>query len=129
MTRVALFGGTYSNYLALEAAIADAAAGRCDYCLGDLGAFGRIRIGPLKSCEQMTYPASAAITTIPSAASWPTASAATPTRGQLFAQISYDYTLENTSVENRRWLRRCRATFAWNYRRTAFFSVTAAPGR
>ena len=39
---LAFFGGIYNNYLALEAAIADArrrGAGEL-YCLGDLGAFG-----------------------------------------------------------------------------------------
>ena len=41
-TKIALFGGVYSNYLALDAAITDARArGISDlYCLGDLGAFG-----------------------------------------------------------------------------------------
>src|SRR6266481_6220035 len=40
--RIAVFGGIYSNYLALEAALADArrrGVAAC-YCLGDLGAFG-----------------------------------------------------------------------------------------
>ena len=42
--RIALFGGLYSNYLALEAAIADARGRGVDaiYCLGDLGAFGDV---------------------------------------------------------------------------------------
>ena len=40
--RVALFGGVYSNHLALEATLADAAAAGVEeaICLGDLGAFG-----------------------------------------------------------------------------------------
>jgi hypothetical protein len=42
MNRIALFGGIYSNHLALRAAIADAARRGCRkmFCLGDLGAFG-----------------------------------------------------------------------------------------
>jgi hypothetical protein len=42
LRRVALFGGVYSNHLALRAAIDDAARRGCQrmYCLGDLGAFG-----------------------------------------------------------------------------------------
>ncbi len=40
--RIAVFGGVYSNHIALEAAVAD--AGRRDvdaiFCLGDLGGFG-----------------------------------------------------------------------------------------
>src|SRR5262249_2970365 len=41
-TRVAVFGGLYSNYLALEAALQDACRRGVEvcYCLGDLGAFG-----------------------------------------------------------------------------------------
>jgi len=42
MTRVAFFGGIYSNHIALRAAIEDAHRRGCEkmYCLGDLGAFG-----------------------------------------------------------------------------------------
>ena len=41
-SRVALFGGVYSNHVALRAAVDDAGRRGCDamYCLGDLGAFG-----------------------------------------------------------------------------------------
>ena len=40
--RIACFGGVYSNYLALAAAIDDARNCRAEqlFCLGDLGAFG-----------------------------------------------------------------------------------------
>lgn len=40
--RIALFGGVYSNHIALRAAIEDAIARGCEqmFCLGDLGAFG-----------------------------------------------------------------------------------------
>lgn len=42
LTRIACLGGIYSNYLALEQALADAARRGVDaiFCLGDLGAFG-----------------------------------------------------------------------------------------
>ena len=41
-TRIACFGGLYSNYLALEAAIVDATKREAEslFCLGDMGAFG-----------------------------------------------------------------------------------------
>src|SRR5262245_24054872 len=41
-SRIAVFGGIYSNYLALEAALGNARRRGMDavYCLGDLGAFG-----------------------------------------------------------------------------------------
>ena len=40
--RIAVFGGIYSNYLALAAALEGARRRGVDavYCLGDLGAFG-----------------------------------------------------------------------------------------
>lgn len=42
LTRAALFGGVYSNHLALRSAIEDALRRGCQrlFCLGDLGAFG-----------------------------------------------------------------------------------------
>src|SRR5439155_15717509 len=42
MNRAALFGGIYSNHVALRAAIEDATRRGCEkmFCLGDLGAFG-----------------------------------------------------------------------------------------
>lgn len=42
LTQVAIFGGVYSNHLALRAAIDDARArgAQAMYCLGDIGAFG-----------------------------------------------------------------------------------------
>ena len=40
--RLAILGGIYNNYLALEAALRDAKEQGAEaiYCLGDLGAFG-----------------------------------------------------------------------------------------
>ena len=42
MKKIALIGGVYSNYLALQETIKDARRRGVDaiYCLGDLGAFG-----------------------------------------------------------------------------------------
>jgi len=41
-SRIAVFGGIYSNHLALAAALSDARRRGVDqvFCLGDLGAFG-----------------------------------------------------------------------------------------
>ncbi|MCH8020799.1 hypothetical protein IH785_13165, partial [candidate division KSB1 bacterium] len=40
--KIAVFGGVYNNYLALEALVKDAKNRGAEklYCLGDLGAFG-----------------------------------------------------------------------------------------
>ena len=106
-TRIALFGGIYSNYLALEAALDDAGRRGVDavYCLGDLGAFGPHpdRVFPLLrehrvQCVQGNYDDSVGNELADCQCGY------TDPRDNHFAQISYDYTLANTSSENRRWL-------------------------
>ena len=48
LRRIAVFGGIYSNYLALHAALRDVEKRGVDacFCLGDLGAFGPQRFDP-----------------------------------------------------------------------------------
>src|SRR5687767_495046 len=107
-TRLAFFGGIYSNHLALEAALKDAGRRGVDavYCLGDLGAFGPHpnRVFPLLragrvQCVQGNYDDSIGRELADCQCGYLDA------RDNYFAQISYDYTLTNTSLENRRWLR------------------------
>jgi predicted phosphodiesterase len=107
-SRIAVFGGIYSNYLALEAVIQDArrrGAGKY-YCLGDLGAFGSYpnRVFPLLrdrdvECIQGNYDNSVGNDLADCQCGY------TDPRDNHFARISYDYTLRNTSPENRRWMR------------------------
>lgn len=108
MKRLAFFGGVYSNALALEAAIADARARDADamYCLGDLGAFGPHPddVFPLLrnagvQCIQGNYDHSIGNALSDCQCGY------TDPRDNYFAQISYNYTLANTSQENRDWLR------------------------
>lgn len=108
MTRIALFGGIYSNYLALEAAIADAQRRSFDaiYCLGDLGAFGPHpdRVFPLLrkhniACVQGNYDDSIGRGLKDCQCGY------TDPRDNYFAQLSYDYTLAKTSIDNRTYLR------------------------
>ena len=104
---IACFGGIYSNYLALDAAIRFARRRGVDamYCLGDMGAFGPHpdRVFPLLRdngviCLQGNYDDSVGRGLDDCQCGY------TDPRDNHFAQISYDYTLANTSVENRRWL-------------------------
>jgi predicted phosphodiesterase len=106
-TRIACFGGVYSNYLALEAALADVRGRGVDaiFCLGDLGAFGPHpdRVFPLLvehnvTCLQGNYDDSIGHELADCQCGY------TDPRDNHFAQISYDYTLVNTSPANRRWL-------------------------
>ena len=107
-SRLALFGGIYSNDLALEAAIASARRQGVDaiYCLGDLGAFGPhpdraieiLRFNGI-ACVRGNYDDSIGNELADCQCGY------TDPRDNHFAQISYDYTLANTSAENRRWLK------------------------
>jgi diadenosine tetraphosphatase ApaH/serine/threonine PP2A family protein phosphatase len=106
--RIAVFGGVYNNYLALAAALTDAArrgAEAC-YCLGDLGAFGPHpdRVFPLLRehgvlCIQGNYDHSIGNGLADCQCGY------TDPRDNHFARLSYEYTFANTSPANRAWLR------------------------
>ena len=107
-TRIACFGGIYSNYLALEAAATDAMSRGVDrmFCLGDLGAFGPHpdRVFPLLDqfsveCVQGNYDDSVGNDLDDCQCGY------VDPRDNHFAQISYDYTLASTSTSNRTRLR------------------------
>ncbi|HEX5444737.1 MAG TPA: metallophosphoesterase family protein, partial [Pirellulales bacterium] len=107
LSRIACFGGVYSNYLALASALADARRRGVDalYCLGDLGAFGPHpdRVFPLLHehnvlCLRGNYDDSVGRGLDDCQCGY------TDPRDNHFAQLSYDYTLSRTSTENRRWL-------------------------
>jgi predicted phosphodiesterase len=106
--RIAVFGGLYSNYLALEAALGDARRRGAEalYCLGDLGAFGPYpdRVFPLLRehgvlCIQGNYDNSIASGLADCQCGY------TDPRDNHFARISYAYTFANTSPPNRDWMR------------------------
>lgn len=108
MRRVAVFGGVYNNWLSLEAVLADARRrGATEfYCLGDMGGFGPYpdRVFPVLRdngvvCIQGNYDHSVGNALQDCACGY------TDPRDNHFAQISYDYTLANTSEANRAWLR------------------------
>lgn len=109
MNRIALLGGIYSNYLALERVLQDIRRRGVDavYCLGDLGAFGPFpdRVFPLLSenrvqCLQGNYDDSIGHELADCQCGY------LDPRDNYFAQISYDYTLAKTSAANRLWLQR-----------------------
>jgi predicted phosphodiesterase len=106
--RIAVFGGLYSNYLALESALSDARGrgAKALYCLGDLGAFGPHpdRVFPLLRehdvpCIQGNYDNSIGNGLADCQCGY------TDPRDNHFARISYDYTFRNTSAVNKHWLR------------------------
>jgi predicted phosphodiesterase len=107
LTRVAVFGGVYNNYLALQALVHDARdRGATELiCLGDMGGFGPHpdRVFPLLVdnevvCIQGNYDHSIGNELEDCACGY------TDERDNAFAQISYDYTLANTGPGFKRWL-------------------------
>ena len=116
---IAVFGGCYNNYLALEATIADARrrGAQALFCLGDMGGFGPYpdRVFPLLwknevFCIQGNYDHSIGNRLNDCACGY------TDPRDNYYAQISYDYTFTHTSEPYKDWLRdlppQCRFTFA-----------------
>ncbi len=106
--RLALFGGVYSNYLALAETLSDIAARGVTraFCLGDLGGFGP---HPDRSIELLrstgfpslrgNYDDSIGLERSDCACGY------SDPRDQRFAQISYDYTAAHTAEAHRAWLR------------------------
>jgi diadenosine tetraphosphatase ApaH/serine/threonine PP2A family protein phosphatase len=108
LTRIAVFGGVYNNYLALEAALDDVRKRVVDacFCLGDLGAFGPHpdRVFPLLhehgvQCIQGNYDHSIGNELADCQCGY------TDPRDNHFAQLSYDYTFAHTRPANRAWMR------------------------
>lgn len=108
--RIAVFGGVYSNHFALEALLDDAhrrGAEAC-YCLGDLGAFGP---HPEKVRPLLDQGPGGGVLTIQGNYEESLATGAedcncgyTDPRDNHFAEISYRYTAQNTSVDFKRWM-------------------------
>jgi hypothetical protein len=105
--RVAVFGGVYSNHLALAALLEDAARRGAEavYCLGDLGGFGpepervwpRLLAGGVRSI-QGNYEQSLAAGREDCNCGY------TDPRDNHFAAISYGYTASHCSPAFKRWM-------------------------
>lgn len=105
--RVALLGGIYSNYLALERALELAKQARVDevFALGDFGAFGP---HPDRTVEILRAARIRAIQgnyeeSLSTAAEDCHCGYVDP-RDNHYAQISYDYTRERTAAEHKAWM-------------------------
>jgi predicted phosphodiesterase len=110
LTRIAVFGGIYSNHLSLAAALRDARKRGVDacFCLGDLGAFGPYpdKVFPLLEgvvCIQGNYDHSIGNELDTCQCGY------TDPRDNHFARISYEYTFANTSPCHRAWLKKLPA--------------------
>jgi len=106
--KLAVFGGVYSNHLALRAVLTDIGRRGADttWCLGDLGGFGPHpdrAAGILRASGipmlRGNYDDSIGHARADCACGY------TDPRDNLFAQIGYDYTLARTSNEHKTWMR------------------------
>lgn len=107
-TRLALFGGVYSNHLALEATLGDLRRRGADlaWCLGDLGGFGphpdraadRLRASEVPMLRG-NYDDSIGHDRADCACGY------TDPRDERFAQLSYDYTVARTAPDHKAWMR------------------------
>jgi diadenosine tetraphosphatase ApaH/serine/threonine PP2A family protein phosphatase len=105
--RVAVFGGIYNNYRALEMTLEDAKKRHVEavFCLGDMGGFGPHpdRVFPLLrdggvQAIQGNYDDSLASGRGDCGCGY------TDPRDNWFARVSYEYTLRKTSPDNKAWL-------------------------
>jgi diadenosine tetraphosphatase ApaH/serine/threonine PP2A family protein phosphatase len=105
--RAAFFGGIYSNWLALEAALSDARrrGAQALYCLGDVGGFGphpdralEVLRGAGVATVQGNYDDSIGLGKPDCGCGY------TDPRDNQFAQLSYAYTAEKTSSAHLPWL-------------------------
>ena len=106
--KIAVFGGVYNNYLSLEETIQDAKRRGADeiYCLGDLGGFGPHpdRVFPILKKYNIpvimgNYDQSVGNNLEDCGCGY------TDPRDNHYALISYNYTVNHTSDENKAWLR------------------------
>jgi predicted phosphodiesterase len=104
---VAVFGGVYSNHIALEAAITDARARDVDQiiCLGDLGAFGPNPDKAARLLREAEIPVVCGNYDDSVARGLDDCQCGyTDPRDNQYARLSYQYTFQNTSPEHRAWM-------------------------
>ena len=105
---IALFGGVYSNHLALAALLEDAPKRGATqlYCLGDLGAFGPHpdKVFPLLRDAQIPVVQGNYDHSIGNGLADCQCGYTDP-KDNYFARLSYDYTYRHTAPENKAWMR------------------------
>lgn len=116
--RIALFGGVYSNYLALEKVIVDARRRGIDgiYCLGDLGAFGPHpnRVFPILQQNEIPVVQGNYDNSIGNDLNDCQCGYTDP-RDNYFAKLSYDYTYRNTGNDFKKWMKDLPAEIRFNF--------------
>lgn len=127
-TQVALCGGPYSNFGAVEAFL-QATRTICDrFCLGDLGGFGPLperTIALLQTgqvqCLQGNYDSAIGLGERDCGCGY------TDPRDREFAQISYDYTYAHVGETSRAWLRQLPALIRLEWRNRRILLCHGSP--
>jgi diadenosine tetraphosphatase ApaH/serine/threonine PP2A family protein phosphatase len=128
--KVAIFGGIYSNYLALENAInlAHGLSAEAIFCLGDLGGFGPFpdRASALLRDAGIhvmrgNYDESIARDLGDCGCGY------SDPRDNHFAQLSYDYTAARTSIDTKNWMRDLPAAFRFRLGNTSVLGCHGSP--
>ena len=103
---IALCGGPYSNFAAVEAFLAETAGMAYRMCLGDMGGFGPLpnrTISMIREagllCLQGNYDDAVGNGLRDCGCGY------SEERDRYFAQLSYDYTYAHTALEHREWMR------------------------
>ncbi|HWS83408.1 MAG TPA: metallophosphoesterase family protein [Ktedonobacteraceae bacterium] len=129
---LAVFGGCYNNYLALQATLDDAylRGASVIYCLGDMGGFGPYpdRIFSLLwkyevICIQGNYDHSVGNRLADCGCGY------TDPRDNYYAQISYDYTLAKTADRYKDWLRNLPSRIQLHLANQRILMVHGSPRR
>ena len=130
--RVAVFGGVYSNHIALRRLLADAQRMKAEavICLGDLGAFGP---HPDRTAEMLraadvpivlgNYDDSIARGLEDCQCGY------TDPRDNHYARLSYDYTLSHTSHDHRQWMARFPGFLRFRIGDVSAFAFHGSPRR
>lgn len=101
-----LCGGPYSNFSSLEALVKKYQKVKYKFCLGDIGGFGPHPDRSIKLLqEHQFYCIKGNYDQTVGEGEADCGCGYIDANDRKFAQISFDYTLKNTSLENRSWLR------------------------
>jgi predicted phosphodiesterase len=130
--RIAVFGGVYSNYLALRRVLTDARERNADavLCLGDLGAFGPHPDRSVALLREEGVPVVRGNYDDSLARGLEDCQCGyTDPRDNYYARISYEYTYSKTSEEHRAWMARLPGSLRFRVGDTRVLAFHGSPRR
>jgi predicted phosphodiesterase len=128
--RIAFFGGIYSNWLALESALADARRRGAEqiYCLGDLGAFGPHPDRTIELLREREIPVVQGNYDDSVGNQKPDCGCGyTDPRDNHYARLSYAYTMAKTSAAYHLWLASLPPAMSFEQRGLRYLMTHGSP--